>query len=49
MTRGLNITIPIHEHFHVIAQLDLQLEIQGHVVLDGRCIRSRSLWLSAAN
>jgi hypothetical protein len=35
------------EYFHAIAELDLQLEIQGHVIIDGRCIRSRSPWLAA--
>lgn len=36
------------EYFHAIAELDLQLEIRGHVILGGRCIRSRSPWFSPA-
>ncbi|KAJ4318735.1 hypothetical protein N0V84_006728 [Fusarium piperis] len=36
------------EYFHAIAELDLQLEIGGHVIMSGWCIRSRNVLFSAA-
>jgi hypothetical protein len=36
------------EHLHAIAELDLQLEIHGHVIISGWCIKSRSVFLSPA-
>ncbi|KAH0593773.1 hypothetical protein MHUMG1_08524 [Metarhizium humberi] len=36
------------EFIHAICELDLQLEIHGHVIMSGWCIKSRSVFLSAA-
>ncbi|EEU48960.1 uncharacterized protein NECHADRAFT_75641 [Fusarium vanettenii 77-13-4] len=36
------------EYIHAIAELDLQLEIHGHVIMSGWCIRSRNRLFSPA-
>ncbi|KAM6532465.1 hypothetical protein FSOLCH5_001888 [Fusarium solani] len=36
------------EYIHAIAELDLQLEIRGHIIMSGWCIRSRNRLFSPA-
>lgn len=36
------------EYIHAIAEKDLQLEIMGHVILHGWCVKSRNVLFSAA-
>ena len=36
------------EYVHAIAELDLQLEIHGHVIMNGWCVKSRSVLFSPA-
>lgn len=34
------------EFIHAIAELDLQIEMQGHVIINGYCVKSRSMLFS---
>jgi hypothetical protein len=34
------------EYVHAIAELDLQIEMQGHVIINGWCVKSRSMLFS---